>query len=144
MSSITPPPIYERLNDSAGKSTIPWVLFFNNIFEGDTGEEWVPQFTDLTVSGTPTITGRYYRLSRRIVFFRVTITPATSTTSVAGTTYINNFPVSFSSDGICFAVTGGLGSPSGHVVASNNRIFVPTWTGVTVPVTVVGLAEVRP
>jgi hypothetical protein len=143
LSSVQPPPIYEKLSDNAGKSTLPWVLFFNNIFQGDTGTDWTPQFTDLTVSGTPTITGRVYRLSRRIAFFRATVTPATNTSAVAGTTYINNFPLTFTNDGICFAVSGGLGTGSGHVIASNNRIFVPAWTTVTVPVTVVGMGEVR-
>jgi hypothetical protein len=47
-----------------------------------------------------------------------------------------------SNDGICFAVSGGGGSVSGHAVAANNRIFVPAWTGVTVPVHVIGIVEV--
>ncbi len=144
MSSIQPPPIQEQLANNLGVATLPWILFFNQLFEGDTGINWTPTFTDLTTVGTPTITGRVYRLSRRICFFRVTITPGTSTTSTAGTTYINNFPLTFANDGICFAVSGGNGSNSGHVVASNNRIFVPAWTAVTVPLTVVGMAEVRP
>ena len=144
MSSIQPAPIQEKLSNDLGFANIPWILFFNDIFEGDTGVEWTPTFTGLTTVGTPTYSARIYKISRRLAYFRVTITPATSTTSTAGITYINNFPFTISGDGICFAVSGGNGSPSGHVVAASNRIYVPSWSAVTVPLTIVGLCEVRP
>jgi len=127
--------------DEKGFPTLPWVLFFTGIFNGDAGTVWTPTFVDLTTVGTPTFDAKYYRLSQSIVYFRITITPSTSTTAVAGTTYIDNFPLAFRADGICFAVSGGAGSPSGHVVASNNRILVPAWTAVTVPLTIVGMVE---
>jgi len=136
-----PAPIQEQVIDEKGFPTLPWVLFFTGIFNGDAGTSWSPTFTSLTTVGTPTFDAKYYRLSQSIVYFRITITPSTDTTSVAGTTYIDNFPLTFRADGICFAVSGGLGSASGQVVASNNRIYVPAWTAVTVPLTIVGLAE---
>jgi len=141
--TIQPPPIYERIAGEDGKAPLPWVLFMNQLFNGDSGVDWTPAFTNLTEVGTPTITGRYYRLSQYLTFFRVLITPATSTTSTAGTTYINNYPLSFSNDGACFAVTGGLGSASGHIVSATNRIYVPEWTAVTVPLTIIGIGEAR-
>ncbi|NCC41693.1 MAG: hypothetical protein EOM21_20215 [Gammaproteobacteria bacterium] len=139
--SVQPPPIYEALADDQGKAKLAWTLFFSQMFDGDAGTDWSPLFTDLTTVGAPTITGRYYRLSKYLTFFRVLITPSTSTTSTAGTTYIGNFPLSFSNDGIVFAVSGGIGDGPGHIVAASNRIYVPGWSAVTVPLTVIGIGE---
>lgn len=141
--SIQPPPIYEKLSGSDGKSTLPWILFFDQIFNGDSGIDWTPTFTNLTEVGGATIEGRYYRLSQYITFFRVKITPSTSTTSTAASTYIDNFPLTFSSDGFCVAVRGGEGSNAGHIVSSTNRIYTPAWTAVTVPLYVLGIGEAR-
>ena len=139
--SIQPPPIYEILSGEDGKPKLPWIVFFNSVYNGDAGLNWTPNFESLGVSGTPTITGRYYRLSQYLVFFRVTVIPDTNTTSTAGTTYIDNFPLVFSADGACIAVSGNLGATPGHIVASNNRIYTPGWTAATVPVTVLGIGE---
>lgn len=138
---IQPPPITNPVVDENKVATMPWILFYNQIFTGDAGASWTPTFTNLTETGTATITGRYYKLSQYLCYFNVTITPATNTSAVAGTTYINNFPLTASANGICFAVSGNLGTNSGMVVAGNNRIYVPTWTTVTVPLTVIGLVE---
>lgn len=135
------PPIYEKIADAEGKTPLPWVLFFNQMFDGDAGVNWTPTFQNLTTVGTPTITGRYYKLSKYLTYFSVLITPATSTTATAGTTYIDNFPLTFKKDGVVFAVSGGLGTASGHIVASTKRIYVPAWSAVTVPLTLVGIAE---
>jgi len=141
--SNTPPPVPEKVIDEQGQPTLPWLMFFNNLFTGDTGTEFAPTFTNLTISGTPTITGKYYKLSQSLCYFMVTITPSTSTSSSAGSTYINNFPIDINGDGICFAVSGNLGTGSGHVVASSNRIYVPAWSAVTVPLTIIGIMEAR-
>jgi len=138
--SLQPPPTQEVLvEQETGFATLPWLLFFNQTFAGDAGVQWTPTFTNLTVTGTPTITGRYFKLSRFIGVFWVRITPATDTSSVAGTTYIDNFPLNMAADGFCVAVSNGVGSSSGHVVATNRRIFTPTWTALTNPVQIVGL-----
>lgn len=142
MSNITPPPTADQIVDQEGFINLSWASFMNNLYEGDTGATWTPTFTSLTTVGTPTITGRYYRLTRRLVYFAVAIVPATSTSATAGTTYIDNFPLTFSGDGIVFAVTGGLGDGPGHIVASSNRVYVPAWSAVTVPLTVIGICEV--
>lgn len=142
MTAPTPPPVRDQVIDGEGFATLPWVLHFTQLYQGDTGEAWTPTFQSLATSGTPTITGRYYRIIRRIAFFWVRIVPGTNTSATAGTTYIDNFPLTFTSDGICFAVSGNLGSSAGHIVASNNRIYVPGWSAVTVPLTIVGIGEV--
>lgn len=141
MTSPKAPPIYDPLAEDDGKAKLSWILFFNGLFDGDTGTTWAPTFTGLTISGTPTITGKYYRISRAIAYFRVTITPSTSTTSTAGTTYINNFPLVMKGDGICFAVSGLLGTNSGMCDRASNRVYVPSWSAVTVPLSIIGIVE---
>lgn len=142
MTETTAPPIGDDVINEENKFNLSWILFMNSLFQGDTGTAWTPTFQNLATTGTPTITGRYYRLTKRLVYFSVLITPATDSTATAGTTYIDNFPLTPTGDGICFAVSGALGSNSGHIVASSNRIYVPGWPAVTVPLTIIGLCEV--
>lgn len=141
MSTLTPPPIYDIVTTDEGKLSVRWIDFMGRFFDGDAGVDWEPTFQNLTTVGTPTITGRYYRLSKYLTAFRVLIVPGTNTTSTAGTTYIDNYPVSFTNDGVCFAVSGNFGEVCGHIVASNNRIYPPIWTAVTVPLTIIGFGE---
>lgn len=139
--SIEPPPINDILAEQNGLPSIRWILFFNQVFNGDAGTDWTPTFVSLGSTGTPTFSGRYYRLSQFLVYYRVTITPATDITSTAGTTYIDNFPLRFSADGACLAMRGGEGTVAGHSIASNNRIYIPPFSAVTVPLTIVGMGE---
>lgn len=141
--SVDPPPINEILAEQNGLPKLPWILFFNNLFEGDAGTAWLPLFDGLSSVGTPTITGRYYRINQKFCVFFVTITPATSTTSVAATTYITNFPINFETDSVCFAGTGsGAVQAIGGIRAADNRIYTPGWSAVTTPLTVVGFGVV--
>lgn len=139
--SLEPPPIYENIADQSGKASLAWILFFQNQFNGDAGTSWTPTFQNLTTTGTPTIRGKYFKLSKYLTYFSVNITPATDVSATAGTTYIDNFPLTINNDGVVFAVTGNLGDGPGHVVASNNRIYIPSLSAVTVPITLVGLME---
>lgn len=145
MTRIPEPPIYQEIAAKEdGKATLPWILFFNSLYNGDTGTAWTPTFQNLTeVGGTSTKVGRYYKIGQGLCFFRVTVTPVTNTSATAGTTYIDNFPLLFTSDSANLAVSGVLGSNAGMNVASNNRIYPPTWTTLTNPVTIIGFGEVR-
>lgn len=140
MSSVKAPPTYSKLTESDGKAALPYLLFFDQLFRGDTGKTWTPNFTSLATTGTPTITGRYYQISKAICLFKIDITPATDTTSTAGTTY-SNFPLTMNGNGICFAVSGLLGTNAGMCDRATNRIYVPAWSAVTVPLTVLGVVE---
>jgi hypothetical protein len=46
-------------------------------------------------------------------------------------------------NGVCMSISNNLGGALGMVNASNNRIYVPTWTNVTTPVNVIGIVEAR-
>lgn len=137
------PPTYAPIVDNAGKVALPWDLFFTALFEGDLGDTWLPNFINLGVSGTPTISGRYYQISSEIAVFWVDIQPSTNTSSIAGTTYIDNFPLTPSADGFCVAVSGGQGTNAGMIDASTNRIYTPAWSSVSIPITVIGFAFAR-
>lgn len=142
--SLEPPPINEILAEQNGLPKIPWILFFNELFEGDAGTTWTPTFVSLGSTGSPTLTGRYYRINQNMCMFFVTITPATDTSSVAATTYISNFPLRFSIDSVCFAGTGsGAVQAIGGIRASDNRVYTPAWTSVTTPLTVIGFGIAR-
>lgn len=136
------PPIIEPLIENDGKARLPWVLFFDSMFKGDLGDEWTPEFQNLTeVGGSATIAGRVYQITKGLVFFRVDITPATNTSSTAGTTFIDNLPYQIDANGVCASVSGVLGGSLGIAKASDGRIYTPAWTTVTELVTVVGIVE---
>ena len=141
MSTLTEPPIYSQMVDDDRKAMIPWVLHFNQLYNGDQGTSWVPTFTGLTSTGTPSFTGVHYRISSKLVYFRIVVTPATNTTATFGTTYVDNFPLLVSADGQCSAVSGTNGSAVGIVKASTGRIYVPGWTSIAIPVTITGTIE---
>jgi hypothetical protein len=142
------PPLYAPMTEnSAGKEnvvTLPWGGFFNSLFEGDAGTQWTPVFTSLTeAGGAAAISASYHRINQNMVYWTIVIDPATSVSATAGTTYASGFPLSFTLDSFCVAVSGGLGALPGHVVASNNRIYIPALSAVTVPVTICGVALAR-
>ena len=137
----SPPPIYDQVIEQDGKPKLSWISFFDQIYKGDAGTSWTPTFTSMGATGTPTYTGKYISLSSYLIYFSITVTPATNTSSTASTTYCDNFPLNVKNDGLCAAVGGSVGVGLGIVQASTNRIYTPTWTNVTVPVNIVGLVE---
>lgn len=137
--TTNPAPITQPVLDNNGLPTLPWTLFFNQSFEGDAGTTWTPSFTSLT--GTATSTGRFYRVSQYLVFFTINITPSGNTSATAGTTYASGFPVNFTNDGFNTVVSGTTGGAIGINTASNNRIYVPAWTNVSNPITILGFGE---
>lgn len=138
--TVNPAPITNPVIDDNGLPTLPWALFFNQSYQGDSGTDWTPNFTGLSGS-TQSVTGRYYRLSQYLVFFTINITPDGNTSSAAGTTYADGFPLNFNNDGFNTVVSGTGGGAIGMNVASNNRIYVPAWTNVSIPLTVLGIGE---
>lgn len=140
--TTSPAPITQSVIDENGLPTLPWTLFFNQSFEGDAGQDWTPSIVGLTGS-TTSVTGRFYRLSQYVTYFNVTITPSGNTSSTSGTTYIEGFPLIFSSDGFNTVVSGTAGGSIGMNRASDNRIYVPAWTNISIPLTILGIGEAR-
>ena len=138
--STQAPPIQQKIIDENGLPTLPWTLFFNNTFKGDAGTNWTPTIVNLTGT-TTSITGRFYRLSQYITYFKIVITPNGNTTSTAGATYIDNFPLRFSGDSFNTVVSGAGGGSIGINRQSDNRIYIPVWTDISVPLTIIGIGE---
>lgn len=135
------PPRTEPLVDDDKFATLNWLIFFDQLANGDGGTVWTPTFVGLTEVGTATRTGKYYRISKTLVYYRIVITPGTNTSSVLGTTYCNNFPLNMISDGANVTCSGFTAAVSGSTY-SDKRIYAATWSLITTPVTVVGIAEV--
>lgn len=141
--TTSPAPITQSVLDKNGLPTLPWTLFFNQNYEGDAGTAWEPTFVNLTETGTPTIIGRYYRISQYLVYFRIDIDPDTDTSATAGSTYCDNFPLDISFNGFCTVVAGTSGGAINIVDSVNNRIYVPAWNALTTLTTVIGICEAR-
>lgn len=141
MTNITRPPVNTEIIDNNGKPPLVWAQWFENFFTGDNGSTWVPTLQNLTEVGTATKSGIYYRLSQNLYYVAITITPTTSISATAGTTYVDNFPLRIRRDGANLAVANNVGSSAGMNVAANNRIYIPALSAVTTPVTIVTLME---
>jgi hypothetical protein len=91
---------------------------------------WTPTFTNLTVVGTPTYTGKYTKVGR-LVTFSLRIQSTTTTTSAAGGTYFNQPFVQFSNRSTLTAVNGNA-SASYRVglIADDGNCYPPTWVPV--------------
>lgn len=136
------PPKTEPLIDDDKFSTLNWLAFFEDVANGDLGTAWTPTFVGLTeTGGTATITGTYWRLTNSVAYFRIVITPVTSTSAVNGTTYCDNFPLNITAAGLTVSLNGFSAILSG-ATSADKRIYTATWTGITSPVTIVGILEV--
>ncbi len=146
MSIFNEPPTFNAVVDQGLKATYLWALWANNVAYGDAGTGWTPAFTGLTsAGGTPTITGVYYLISNSLVYFRVIITPASggTTTSVAGTTYMNNFPLTVLAPAGFSTIAGNASAALGTTNASNNNFYTPAWTALTGQVILSGIVEAQ-
>lgn len=135
MPKISEAPIAEKLADDQGKARPAWVEFYADLTRGDVGTSWQPTIANLTAVGTPTISGVYYQNSG-FTDFAAKIVPATSTSSVFSSTTIS-LPFNVTVDTACFVVFGST-VLFGIINASTKQVFLPTWTGITTPVTITG------
>lgn len=136
------PPKTEPLVDNDKFTTINWLAFLEEMANGDAGTAWTPVFVGLTEVGTATKTGVYYRISKKLVYYRIVITPGTNTSSTLGTTYCSNFPLTITGNGANVTCSGFTAAVAG-TTASDKRIYTATWTTITTPITIVGIAEVN-
>jgi len=94
---------------------------------------WTVTGTNITIVGTPTYTGVYTRVGRQVTF-SMRIQSTGSTSSVAGTSYINlGFP--FVSSGKLFVASvinsstiASIGDGLMALSGGNTIIYLPTWT----------------
>lgn len=101
-----------------------------------------PAFTDLTLSGGDfTVSGRYYT-DRNLLFFQVLLTPDGSATSssTAGTTYLNNLPVTVAAHGPVTVVNYTTKAVIGTSIADagTSNAYLPTWSGLNATILIFG------
>lgn len=143
MSIPLVPPKTEPLVDKKDSfATLNWLVFFDQLADGDSGTTWTPTFVGLTEVGTATKTGVYYRISKKLVYYRIVITPGTNTSATNGTTYCDNFPLTMTANGANVSCSGFTAAVSG-TTSSDKRIYTGTWTNITTAITIVGIVEVQ-
>ena len=99
---------------------------------------WTPTANSLTVVGAPTYTGTYIRVGGWVQG-TLTIIAATSTASVANTSFFGGLPYSVATKGVAPAVRGdvlSLGEGLVDTSGGNPVIFTPTWTATGLQVTI--------
>jgi hypothetical protein len=135
------PPKTEPIVDEDKFLTLNWNVFLENLAEGDAGTSWTPTFAGLTeVGGAATKTGVYYRLSKKLAYFVITITPVTNTSAVSGTTICNNFPLTIAGASASMTCSGFTAASAG---ITNAGIYTATWTSITSPITLTGIIRVN-
>jgi len=133
------PPRTEPMIDDDKFATLNWTAFFDSLAAGDAGTSWTPTFVGLTeVGGAATITGVYYRISAKLCYFKIVITPVTNTSATLGTTYCNNFPLAIQGANVATTVSGSTAASAG---ANSTGIYAATWSLITSPVTITGTIE---
>jgi hypothetical protein len=140
MTRSLPPPRTEPIVDDDKFATLNWLAFLEGLADGDLGTTWTPTFVGLTETGVATKAGRYWRITKNLAFFRITITPATDTSATLGTTYCDNFPLNITANGFVATVSGFTSSTSG--ATTDKRIYTGTWTSITTPINIIGIVEV--
>jgi hypothetical protein len=94
---------------------------------------WTPTGTNIVIVGTPTYTGSYTRIGR-MVYVNLRIQSTGSTSSVAGTSYINlGFPfvsanIYTTGSAINLATNATLGNSVYGLSGGNTIVYLPSWT----------------
>ena len=142
------PPVKVPLFEANGMVNREWALFFQNLSQGDPGTLWTPTYSGLTLVGSVVHTGKWYRISDYMQYFWATITSSGGGThaSTAGTTYLSNYPSDITGNGGSVRVSNmatNIAAGGGVAVASNDRIYLPTWAATAETFVVAGVVEAR-
>lgn len=132
----------EPLVEKGSLIALPWQVALEDLANGDLGNAWTPIMTNLTFTGVPTIRGRYFYLSKKLVFCVIEIVPATDTSAVAGSTYCGNFPLNITANSTILASLGSSAGVAG-VEASTKRIYTPAWAPTGSTITLTGIMEIN-
>lgn len=91
---------------------------------------WTPTFTNLTVVGDLTATGKYIKVGKK-VYAEMRISSTTTTASTAGTTF-STLPIPQSTNSTCAAVNYSTKASYGvgAVGLGDDRCYTPTWPAV--------------
>lgn len=145
MTALETPPLRTPIQQADGKFAGIWQKWFERLWYNSAAVPQVfePMFTGLT--GSATITGTYTKMGG-LMFFDILITPDTTTSSVLGTTFINNLPLQGASFGSLTAINtfSRVVLGTGQVDLNTNSAWTPTWTTVANPISINGFVQVTP
>lgn len=98
---------------------------------------WTPILSNLTISGTPTYTGRYTKVGRQVTF-SVSITSTGQTASTLGSTTMS-IPFNSAFNSVCYAVNRSTVQSLGNgAIPAGNSIYLPGWTATVYEVVICG------
>jgi hypothetical protein len=95
---------------------------------------WTPTFSSLTVTGSPTYSGRYTKIGRLVfVSWQITTGGTATTASVANTTAITNLPftVASTAPGVMSVSSNNIKNIGVGMFYSGTTAYTPTWTSTT-------------
>ncbi len=101
---------------------------------------WTPVPTALTVVGTPTYTGTYTKIGRR-VFFVISCIATTSTAATGGTTCFT-LPSTPARSDTCYATNISVANYGTGVAYTDGKVYVPTWSAIGVTVIISGSYDI--
>lgn len=87
---------------------------------------WTPSPANLTVVGTPTYTGTYSKIGRR-VFCELHVTSTTTTASTANSTAFSGLPYSVTRPSVNMACSQAGASFGNGITFTDSKVYTPTW-----------------
>jgi hypothetical protein len=102
--------------------------------------DWTPQFVGLT-STDISLSGTYAKNGVFVIFSALITVGSGSTSSVQGSTFINNLPLKAEDYGhaAVYNITSKALIGSAMIDKNTNNIYMPTWTSVTHSVAITGV-----
>lgn len=109
----------------------------------DAWSAFTPNRTGWTDVGSPTVTGRKCQI-KNVMYFQVKAVPATTTATVAGTSYIDlpGTAAGLGGEGSMMNLTTLVGIGECVIDVANSRVYVPTQTATGNTLTIAGWFEV--
>lgn len=136
--------LHNALNELQGGGAGEYYHLTAAQYTGTSWASWTPTRTGWTDVGAPTVTARYCTLFRT-TFFQIKIIPATTTATVAGTSYVS-LPVAQSGsalagEGSMMNITTLVAVGTCAMDMTNGRIYVPTQGATANTLTIAGFYE---
>lgn len=137
--NITPAPVREVFQDAGGRITPIWQDWVNSVSRmlgksrNQQAVSWTPTFSGLTFSASGSLSGTWTQRDN-VVYFTVTITPVSGTTSsVLDTTKITNLPFTAQGNwsGQAFQDSGKVDLGRCFIKDATTELYAPAWTTVS-------------
>lgn len=93
---------------------------------------WTPSFSSLTVTGSPTYSGKYTKIGRVVyISWQITTGGSATTSSTANTTSITNLPYTVNTSGVMSVSSNNIKNIGVGMFYSSTTAYTPTWIATT-------------